>query len=184
MNKELKNTLKAERELYIPHIKTFKNRIAASYTHIEEYVIYRFICALRRAEFYRGRNKLLYLYWIRITNLRGERLGFSVPAGVLGKGVRIYHIGSLIINSQSIIGDQCIFHGDNCIGNNGKDNICPVLGKRVDLGVGAKVIGNVVLADDIVVGANAVVTKSFLTPGITIAGVPARKISVSVKMND
>jgi serine O-acetyltransferase len=46
----------------------------------------------------------------------------------------------------------------------------------VELGIGAKVIGGVTLADNIRVGANAVVTKSFLEPGITIAGVPAVKV--------
>ena len=58
---------------------------------------------------------------------------------------------------------------------NGKDNLCPVLGKRVDVGIGAKIIGNVTIADDIKIGANAVVTKSFLEPGITLVGIPARK---------
>ena len=176
MMNELVFILKQERELYIPHIKTPKNHLMAMYTHAEEYRIFRFMCALRTAEFYKARNKLLYAYWLRITNMRGEQLGFSIPDSVLGKGVQIYHIGSLIINAQSKIGDGCRFHGNNCVGNNGKDNLCPVLGKRVDLGIGAKVIGNVILADDIIVGANAVVTKSFLEPGITIAGVPARRI--------
>ena len=95
--------------------------------------------------------------------------------------MRIFHGGNIIINLHSVIGDGCSFHGDNCIGNNGRDNLCPILGKRVELGVGAKVIGNVTLADDITVGANSVVTRSFLEPGITIAGVPARKIERSSK---
>lgn len=33
------------------------------------------------------------------------------------------------------------------------------------------------LADDVAVGANAVVVRDVLTPGITVAGVPARQIS-------
>ena len=45
------------------------------------------------------------------------------------------------------------------------------------IGVGVVIIGDVEIADNIVIGANAVVNKSFLEPGITIAGVPARKIS-------
>lgn len=51
-----------------------------------------------------------------------------------------------------------------------------MLGKNVDLGIGAKIIGGVTIADNIKIGANAVVTKSFTEPGITIAGVPAKKI--------
>ena len=42
---------------------------------------------------------------------------------------------------------------------------------------GAKIFGNITIADGIVIGANSVVNKSFLEPNITIAGVPAKKIS-------
>ena len=177
MNQELKQTLRAERALYIPHIRSLKNRIMAVYTHNEEYMIYRFICDLRKAEFYQSRNKLLFVYYLRRSNKQGYRLGYFIAPGVLGKGVLLYHRGDIIINSVSTIGDGCLFHGDNCIGNNGVDNRCPVLGKNVELGIGAKVIGGITLADGIRVGANAVVTKSFTEPGITIAGVPARKVS-------
>ena len=34
------------------------------------------------------------------------------------------------------------------------------------------IIGNIKIADDIVIGANALVNKSFLEKGIVIAGVP------------
>lgn len=42
---------------------------------------------------------------------------------------------------------------------------------------GQKILPGVEIADNIRIGANAVVTKSFTDPGITIAGVPAVKIS-------
>ena len=176
MKRALKEVLREERALYIPHIKTLKNQIMAIYTHNEEFEIYRFVCALRKAECYKDTNKLLYTYYLRQSNIRGNRLGYFIAPGVLGKGVRLYHRGAIIINTQSRIGEGCLFHGDNCVGNNGKDNNCPVLGKNVELGIGAKVIGGITLADGICVGANAVVTKSFTEPGITIAGVPAVKV--------
>ena len=176
MNPKLKQVLREERALYISHIKTLKNKIMAVYTHNEEYLIYRFICALRCAEFYKDKNKLLFAYYLRKSNIRGNRLGYFIAPGVLGRGVRLYHRGDVIINSVSVIGDGCLFHGDNCVGNNGIDNRCPVLGKNVELGIGAKVIGGVTLADGIRVGANAVVTRSFDEPGITIAGIPAVKV--------
>ena len=175
MSESLKSVLENERQLYIPHIKSLKTKFVASYTHIEEFEIYRFIKYLRKAEYY-SNNKVLHVYYLRKCNKLGERLGYFIGPGVLGKGVKIFHMGDIIINSHSIIGDGCMFHGDNCVGNNGIDNNCPILGKRVELGIGAKVIGGVSLADDIKIGANAVVTKSFAEPGITIAGVPAKKI--------
>lgn len=176
MKKSLNQILDKEKELYIPHIKSLKNRIMACFTHCEEYEIYKFICALRMAEYYKEKSKVKYVLYLRKANIRGERLGYFIAPGVLGEGVRIFHRGTIIINTNSIIGDGCLFHGNNCIGNNGSDNRCPRIGRKVELGIGAKVIGDVELADSIIVGANAVVTKSFLEPGITIAGIPAKRI--------
>jgi serine O-acetyltransferase len=53
----------------------------------------------------------------------------------------------------------------------------PTIGDNVFIGPGARVLGDITIADGIVIGANSVVTKSFYETDITIAGVPARKIS-------
>lgn len=53
----------------------------------------------------------------------------------------------------------------------------PKIGNNVFIGTGAKVIGGITIADGVAVGANAVVTSSILEENITVAGVPARKIS-------
>lgn len=50
-------------------------------------------------------------------------------------------------------------------------------GGGIYLGAGSKLLIGVHLADNIIVGANAVVTKSFDEPNIVIAGIPAKKIS-------
>ena len=34
-----------------------------------------------------------------------------------------------------------MLHGDNCIGNNGKTEGCPIIGDNVDIGTGAKILG-------------------------------------------
>ena len=65
-------------------------------------------------------------------------------------------------------------HGGNCIGNNGLTEAVPHIGNRVDIGYGAVIIGDVEIADDVKIGANAVVNKSILEPGCTVVGVPAR----------
>ena len=69
-----------------------------------------------------------------------------------------------------------VLHGDNCIGNNGKDDGCPVIGNNVDIGVGAKIIGNVYIADDCKIGAGAIVVKSCKEKGKTLIGCPAKPI--------
>ena len=70
---------------------------------------------------------------------------------------------------------NCKLHGNNCIGNKGNSNETPVIGDNADLGFGSVVIGNVRIANNVTVGANAVVTKSFDEDGSVIVGVPAKR---------
>lgn len=42
--------------------------------------------------------------------------------------------------------------------------------------MGAKIIGNVRIADDCKIGAGAIVVTNFFEPGSVIGGVPARKL--------
>ena len=64
----------------------------------------------------------------------------------------------------------------NCIGNNGRDisnkNV-PVLGNRIDVGVGASIIGAVKIADNVKIGAGAVVCKSCEKEKAVLVGIPA-----------
>lgn len=77
----------------------------------------------------------------------------------------------------SRIGRDCHLHGNNCIGNAGQGlEECPVIGNNVMLGVGAKVIGAIKIADNIKIAAGAVVVTSFEEEGITIGGIPAKKL--------
>jgi serine O-acetyltransferase len=59
----------------------------------------------------------------------------------------------------------------------GRTSKLPTIGDDVFIGPGAKIFGDVVLANGIAVGANSVVNSSFTEEGITIAGAPARKVS-------
>lgn len=140
--------------------------------------INRYIKYLRKQEYYQNHigflGNIISLFYGRRKNSLGNKLGFYIPAFTLAPGVEIYHHGSVIINGNAKIGEGCKLHGMNCIGNNGITEAAPVLGKNVDVGVGVKIIGDVTLADDIKIGANAVVTKSFLEKGCTLVGIPAR----------
>lgn len=104
------------------------------------------------------------------------KLGVEINPFYCGKGVRICH-PNVIING--CVGDNCVFHGNNVAGNKktGDKNAVPKIGNNVDIGTGAIIIGEVIIADNCVIGAGAVVTKSFTTPGTIIAGVPAKEIS-------
>ena len=121
-------------------------------------------------------KKLLKLYYERRKNLLGQRLGIEISPNCFGKGLNLYHAGCIVVNASARIGDNCSLHGNNCIGNNGLSQDAPVIGDNVDIGFGASVIGKVVIADNTIIGANAVVTKSFEKSHCVLAGVPASVI--------
>lgn len=113
------------------------------------------------------------------------RLGFSVPINVFGPGLAIVHYGLLIVNPASRVGANCRVHAGVNIGAaagfydpGSSEWRTPVLGDNVYIGPGAKIFGPVEIGNDCVIGANAVVNKSFPGRGLTIAGVPARIIAM------
>ena len=87
------------------------------------------------------------------------------------------HVGSILVNHNSRIGKDCSLHINTSIVASGHGSSSPKLGDGIVVGVGAAILGNIELADNIAVGANAVVNKNFLEENIAIAGVPAKKIS-------
>ena len=119
---------------------------------------------------------LCYLWYIRRRNVLGNRLGLEMSTELIGKGLMIYHFNN-VVNTNAVIGENLHLHGGNVIGNAGNGDMrCPVIGNNVMMGAGAKVIGGVTIADNIKIAAGAVVVHSFTEPGITIGGVPARKL--------
>jgi len=158
----------------------WKTKLRLILTNDHWIVIRRYLRCLRRQEVFQRRkgiiNKILALYWRRKKNSLGNKLGFHIPAFTVGVGVSIYHHGTIIINGDAKLGENCTLHGMNCIGNDGNTKSAPIIGNGVDIGVGATIIGNVQLANNIKVGANAVVNRSCLEQGATLVGVPAHKV--------
>lgn len=104
-------------------------------------------------------------------------LGFTIPLNVFGPGLCIAHRGTIVINKDVRIGENCRIHACTNIGSNIDGVSAPQIGNNVYIGPGAKIFGDIVIADNIAIGANSVVNKSFYEKGISIAGVPAKKIN-------
>ncbi len=64
----------------------------------------------------------------------------------------------------------------NCIGNDGISDECPIIGDNVEIGVGAKIIGNIKITNNVIIGAGAVVVNDILEENSVVAGVPAKII--------
>jgi serine O-acetyltransferase len=99
--------------------------------------------------------------------------GISIPAEAsIGQGLLIHHFGGIIIHSAAIIGENCtIYHGVT-LGDRGGYGGAPRIGHRVLIGAGAKLIGEIEVGDDCVIGANAVVHTSVPANHLAV-GVPA-----------
>ncbi|WP_343683458.1 hypothetical protein [Asticcacaulis sp.] len=110
--------------------------------------------------------------------------GITLPEGAkIGRRLRIEHYGSIIVHGSTIIGNDCLIRQGVTLGNKGDDfpGAAPSLGDRVEIGAGAKLIGNIKVSDDVKIGANAVVTCD-LPSGCIAVGVPAR--IVQPRVND
>ena len=104
--------------------------------------------------------------------------GISLPYTVrLGRRVRIWHHGGIILHARSI-GDDVQVRQNTTFGVARADRLhdLPTVGDRVDIGCGACLLGAITVGDDSRVGANAVVLRD-VPPGATAVGVPARIVA-------
>lgn len=177
---KLNDIIKEEKSIYIT-----SNLLYMKYTRAKMYMIWKLLSNYRRLQYYReellrvkGLNKLLVKlkirYYSRKKNYFSEKCGIEIANNRnIGRRLQLWH-GGVVINAD--IGDDCAIHGNNILGNKGekKTSGIPTLGNNVDVGVGAVIIGDVKIADNCIIGANAVVTKSFEIPGSVIVGVPGR----------
>ena len=140
--------------------------------------VWKFQRALRRCEYYRNcGSRLLYYFWKWRLERLSAQTGFSIPLDCFGPGLSIAHAGTIVVHANARVGANCRIHVCVNIGASNGGNRAPRIGDNVYIGPGAKIFGDIEIAAGIAIGANAVVNRSFREPGITIAGVPAKKIS-------
>ena len=171
-----------DRQTYREYVK--EDLKAYGLTHVGFYNYWwmdclRFQLRLRRIEYLHntaGLNPLkgLWRFVLEVVNHRlATRLGFTIPKNVFGPGLHIVHYGTIVVHPDARVGRNCRLHPSTSIGDY---NGVPRLGDNVYIGPGAKIYGPVTLGDNVAVGANAVVNKSFGS-NVTLGGVPARIVA-------
>lgn len=150
-------------------------------------LIWKFQKSMRKLEYYTncknsGLNKL-YVFYLKYKFKKiSVKLGFSIPINVFGPGLSIVHYGTIVINRNSKVGSNCRMHACVNIGASGGEKGAPQIGDNVYIGPGAKIYGDISIASNIAIGANAVVNKSCKEENIALAGVPAKPIgSIEIK---
>ncbi len=100
----------------------------------------------------------------------------------IASGFYVGHFGSIYVGPGVRIGRDCNISQMCFIAAAEDGSGAPVIGDRVYLGAGCKVIGNVRIGDGAAIGANAVVVEDVPAHGV-VAGVPARLISQKGSMD-
>lgn len=175
---DLKEYLTCEKALYFGGEKS--SLPAAFLLRSKTYRIWQYLRTLRHAEYHKNNNsfghKIAFAFYHRRKYILGHRLGFEIPENCVGRGLQIYHIAPIVINEDAKMGDFCCIAGNFCLGNTGPGTKSPVLGNGVNAGWGSCVIGDVKVADHVVIGAGCVLTRTVEKEGARVAGVPGRII--------
>ncbi|WP_136807954.1 serine O-acetyltransferase [Desulfosediminicola flagellatus] len=107
-----------------------------------------------------------------ICKLNAILCGAVIGCGAsFGRGFVILHSVGVVINKKTCAGCNVVIESGVVIGEEKQG--CPVLGNDIFIGSGAKVFGGITIGDNVTIGANAVVNKSFPSD-VVIGGVPAR----------
>ncbi len=100
--------------------------------------------------------------------------GIEIPCEVvIGRNFVIDHYGGIVVSGYTRFGDDCRIRNGVCIGLSRVGDPCaPHIGNNVDIGSGAKLLGRITIGNNVLIGANAVVTCDVPDDSIAV-GVPA-----------
>lgn len=97
------------------------------------------------------------------------------PAAQIGRRFFIDHGEGVVIGETTIIGDDVLLYQQVTLGGTGNDHgkRHPTIGNHVIIGAGAKVLGDIIIADHVRIGAGSVVIEDVPSHS-TVVGVPGR----------
>jgi serine O-acetyltransferase len=113
-------------------------------------------------------------FWFLHRYVRNN-FGIEIMRGArIGRYVQFMHQGGVVIHSASRIGDGCLIRHCVTIGARSRKHAkaAPVLGNNVEVGVGAVIMGDIVIGENAVIGANAVVTTDVPADGVVFSPKP------------
>ena len=107
---------------------------------------------------------LMGIFYWRLFRFVRNVYGIEIAATVqIGRRLEIAHQGAIVVHAFATIGDDCVIRQGVTLGVGGLNRegdfaqSGPVIGDRVDFGAGCKVVGKVVIGDDVNIAPNAVV---------------------------
>lgn len=104
------------------------------------------------------------------------------PAAQIGRRFFIDHGMGVVIGETTVIGDDVTLYQAVTLGGTGKEKgkRHPTIEDGVTIGAGAKILGNVVIGHQSLIGAGSVVLRS-IPPKATVVGIPGRVVRLNGK---
>ena len=113
-----------------------------------------------------------------LQSLGSQFFGVDIhPAARFGKGIMLNHATGFVVGETAVVGDNCSFLHGVTLGGSGKESgdRHPKIGNNVLVGAGAKILGNIRIANCSRVAAGSVVLSD-VPQNTTVAGVPAKVV--------
>lgn len=110
---------------------------------------------------------IMHRFWTVVT---GAEIHLTCS---IGGGLLLPHPNGIVIHPKAKIGNNCLIFQQVTIGVNHKSSTPPIIADHVDIGAGAKILGNIEIGYLAKVGANSVVTKD-VPSKTTVIGIPAK----------
>lgn len=121
---------------------------------------YKFVFLKRKCEYWRLKNKLIFIFWRLIYQRYKIKYLMDIPAKtIIGQGFKIEHIGGIVINPKVILGENVTILNNVLIGmeKRGKRAGNPTIGNRVYIASGVVIVGKIKIGDNVLIAANSFV---------------------------
>lgn len=106
--------------------------------------------------------------------ISARKLGYYIGINSCGPGLSLPHYGTIIISAEAKLGKNCRVHVCVNIGRSGGGKKAPQIGDNVYIGPSCVLFGDIKIANNVTIGANATVNKSIEQEHVVIAGTPAK----------
>ena len=150
-NTNIKNEIHKDLYRYTGEIKT-------GYLAKSRFYGWQYTKIWRKANYFCGRSRLLYLLYGFLLYKKSIKYGFQIsPKAQIGSGLYLGHFGTIIVGSEVVIGNNVNLNPNVVIGreNRGNREGSPIIGNNVWIGTGSVIVGRIKIGNNVLVAPNS-----------------------------